>query len=406
MIGKVIEGRYAGASVHKLPNKNVLYIQTEDGSKIALSKKNVISIDDVTDQYPSYVRKVMMVMWNDFETSIIQLGAASPATVSRGNSPEKLQPKENTTAVNHKRKKHKAILILALVFVFAFAGVCSSIYFINQKKIRNEKIEKAKIYTYEKVVDVIAGSFDPSSYNTLTESDFSAIIDSIYVTYSEPIIEDNTYTLIATYRVDLFTQYCFFEFEITGNFDSESCNVRFICKYESETSSEINSSNNGSSLSVPEVEIEMPEVVTEEEPQIQNNNTNNSGIVSGSNNSVLLDEKDFYVEFRGLEKGPSDTLIINFYAENKSDVDLYMQLYGECINGYTQGISNNCSLIPAGSKYLALANLQFIIMPEALSAYKIDSITDLEFNLVIGTMQYVIQGDTVLYDVSVHLDIE
>ena len=37
MIGKVIEGHYKGASVNKLPDKNVLFIQTEDGTKIALS---------------------------------------------------------------------------------------------------------------------------------------------------------------------------------------------------------------------------------------------------------------------------------------------------------------------------------------------------------------------------------
>ncbi|MDO4526411.1 MAG: hypothetical protein Q4B61_13905, partial [Bacteroidales bacterium] len=74
MIGKVIEGRYVGASICKLPEKNVLFIETEDGERIALSKKNAISIDDVTDQYPSYGGKVMMVMWNDFETSIVQIG--------------------------------------------------------------------------------------------------------------------------------------------------------------------------------------------------------------------------------------------------------------------------------------------------------------------------------------------
>ena len=71
MIGKVIEGRYTGASVNKLPDKNFLFIETEDGERIALSKKNIVSITDVTDQYPSYGKKVMMVMWNDYETSIV-----------------------------------------------------------------------------------------------------------------------------------------------------------------------------------------------------------------------------------------------------------------------------------------------------------------------------------------------
>lgn len=74
MIGKVIEGRYTGASVHKLPDKNILFIVTENGNKVALSKSNVISIDDITEQYSSDYRKVLMVMWNDFETSILQLG--------------------------------------------------------------------------------------------------------------------------------------------------------------------------------------------------------------------------------------------------------------------------------------------------------------------------------------------
>lgn len=75
MIGKVIEGRFTGAILNKLPDKNILYIQTEDGTKIALSKSNAISIDDVTDQYPSYGRKILMVMWNNFEVSIIRIGS-------------------------------------------------------------------------------------------------------------------------------------------------------------------------------------------------------------------------------------------------------------------------------------------------------------------------------------------
>ena len=119
MIGKVIEGRYAGASVNKLPDKNVLYIQTEDGTKIALSKSNAISIDDVTDQYPSYGRKVMMVMWNDFETSIIQLGVP----------PRKVPTNQETTAlhcstkkeVNYKAKKSKQHKIS---LPWAIVGIC------------------------------------------------------------------------------------------------------------------------------------------------------------------------------------------------------------------------------------------------------------------------------------------
>ena len=82
MIGKVVEGRYLGSNICKLPDKNVLFIEAEDGEKIALSKKNAISIDDVTDQYPSYGSKVMMVMWNDFETSLFLLGKSKISSVT------------------------------------------------------------------------------------------------------------------------------------------------------------------------------------------------------------------------------------------------------------------------------------------------------------------------------------
>ena len=70
MIGKVIEGRYEGASVNKLSDRNILYVQTEDGTKVTLSKSNTISIDDVTEQYPSAAKKTIMVLWDNFETSI------------------------------------------------------------------------------------------------------------------------------------------------------------------------------------------------------------------------------------------------------------------------------------------------------------------------------------------------
>lgn len=113
MIGKVIEGRYAGANVNKVPDKNILFIQTEDGTKIALSKSNVISIDDVTEQYPSGGQKVLMVMWNDFETSVIRLGKP-PLTVPKCAAMD--DRKNITQTVSTKRSKNK-MLVISLVFV-------------------------------------------------------------------------------------------------------------------------------------------------------------------------------------------------------------------------------------------------------------------------------------------------
>lgn len=132
MIGKVIEGRYVGASICKVPDKNVLFIETDDGDRIALSQKNVISIDDVTEQYSSYGNKVLMVMWNDFETSILQLGLT---TQSQDDSSMKGENSFRESAPKKKEKKLKksvfvritAILlvlsILALIAVILFAFV-------------------------------------------------------------------------------------------------------------------------------------------------------------------------------------------------------------------------------------------------------------------------------------------
>lgn len=105
MVGKVIDGRYTGASINKLPDKNVLYIQTEDGAKIALSKNNAISIDDVTDQYPCNGKKILMVIWNDFETSILQLGftqsnKSANTAVSNSVCSQIEKNKSNEIAVN------------------------------------------------------------------------------------------------------------------------------------------------------------------------------------------------------------------------------------------------------------------------------------------------------------------
>lgn len=92
MIGKVIEGHYKGASVNKLPDKNVLFIQTEDGTKVALTKNNTISIDDVTEQYPSAAKKTIMVLWDNFETSIIQLGIVEQPKATQIPHVEKTAP--------------------------------------------------------------------------------------------------------------------------------------------------------------------------------------------------------------------------------------------------------------------------------------------------------------------------
>ena len=74
MIGFVLSGRYAGGKLNKHPDCNMLFIETQDGERITISKENAVSIEDVTEQYSTNGKKTLMVMWNDFETSIIQFG--------------------------------------------------------------------------------------------------------------------------------------------------------------------------------------------------------------------------------------------------------------------------------------------------------------------------------------------
>lgn len=131
MIGKVIEGRYTGASVHKLPDTNVLYIQAEDGTKVALSKKNVISIDDVTDQYPSYGRKVMMVMWNDFETSVFQIG--NPVREApKVNTPTPSDTMPSSDKKNKKSKRKPWRILLGVLGVMCLVALIIFVFLVTR----------------------------------------------------------------------------------------------------------------------------------------------------------------------------------------------------------------------------------------------------------------------------------
>ena len=124
MIGKVIEGRFAGAAVHRLAEKNVLYIEREDGAKIALSKKNVISIENVTDQYPAGGDKVLMVMWQDFETSILQIGisaAPAKAPAQEQEVQEEQEQQEQPVAPEKKKLSGLAVGLICLIVVQVIA---------------------------------------------------------------------------------------------------------------------------------------------------------------------------------------------------------------------------------------------------------------------------------------------
>lgn len=117
MIGKVIDGRYSGSGVYKLPEKNVLFIQTDDGEKIALSKQNVLSIDDVSEQYSYDGQKAMMVLWNDFETSIIQYGGAQKKQEKQLNNNLYAQQTHKKKERHFNIKNKRTLVLCCIIFI-------------------------------------------------------------------------------------------------------------------------------------------------------------------------------------------------------------------------------------------------------------------------------------------------
>lgn len=175
MIGKVIEGRYAGANICKLPDKNVLYIETDDGERIALSKKNVVSITDATDQYPSYGIKVMMVMWNDYETSIYQIGHSVKPEVQVN---EKTQPaKLQSFAERPVRKKKRTSLIAVLALVCVLVALAIACYFLLQPSSTKDQNETAEVQSTEQSESIetaaLQNSESPETVKTVTPEELA-----------------------------------------------------------------------------------------------------------------------------------------------------------------------------------------------------------------------------------------
>lgn len=117
---------------------------------------------------------------------------------------------------------------------------------------------------------------------------------------------------------------------------------------------------------------------------------------------VLIDEKDIYIEYRGIDKYSSDVWIINLYVENNSESDINIGLIDELVNKSSIGFSNSSATIPANSNYLSVPNFDMLIPIEDLPAYEITHIDNIKFNLNVS------EGDTYesILNVPVTLDID
>lgn len=210
MIGKIIEGRYVGSEVHKHPERNVLYIQTQEGQKVALSKNNIISMDDVSSQYPSVGSKTMMVIWNDFEISILQFGNVTNNAVKEHVQKKDMHtPEDNSSTYKSTEKDHRnreawkeferqrktkkngkthgfiflgTILIVAICFAFAIAtretvaktpvdamGACLEIMALPESELTDKKM--ALFYDNLELLGI-----DSYSKNDLSIDEVEAIV--------------------------------------------------------------------------------------------------------------------------------------------------------------------------------------------------------------------------------------
>lgn len=273
MIGFVIDGRYAGSSLNKRPDINMLLIETKDGDRIAISKENVVSIDDVTEQYSTNGRKTLMIIWNDFETSLIQFGtqfnACSSSSETIGNvempnTQEYVTPPTNNVApeiyrtTSHRSfasSKSKRISSKKSMSTKVIISICLSVILLivsvflvskhtnqlaEQARIAEEQERKVlafKASLHSTIIDTMTATINREYYGDLTNKQ---ILDTVTVTYSEESIVDGNYSGIATYRITLGNKYYYYELSLIGNIDSGTGNASLIKYYDEDSGSDTN----------------------------------------------------------------------------------------------------------------------------------------------------------------------
>lgn len=247
MIGFVLSGRYAGGELIKRPDCNMLFIETQDGERIAISKENAVSIEDVTEQYSPNGKKTLMIIWSDFETSIIQFGLQASSDIKPQVTISETETYSVPKQMKQQRKKNvspKLIMIFCLVISMAIGGV----FLVNRhaKQIEEQtrlaeeqenKVLALKANLYSTMIDTMNATINREYYGDLTNKQ---ILDTVTVTYSEESIVDGNYSGIATYRITLGNKYYFYELSLTGNIDSGTGNASLIRYYDEDSGSDTN----------------------------------------------------------------------------------------------------------------------------------------------------------------------
>lgn len=247
MIGFVLSGRYADGEINKRPECNMLFIETRDGEIISISKENAVSIEDVTEQYSTNGKKTLMVMWNDFETSIIQFGLRSSSDIKPQAIIRKTEMHSTQNKVTQLQKKNmspKLIMILCLLISLSIGGIFIANRHAKQVEEQTRIAEKQehnlegmKDSVTSKMIDTISSTIDKEYYGDLTKKE---IMDTLTVTYSDESIVGSDYSGVAVYRITLGNRYYYYEISIEGNLDTGYGNASFIRNYDKDSGSDTN----------------------------------------------------------------------------------------------------------------------------------------------------------------------
>ena len=115
----------------------------------------------------------------------------------------------------------------------------------------------------------------------------------------------------------------------------------------------------------------------------------------------LINNEDFYVEFRGLDEYSTHSMVLNLYVENKRDSQVYIKIKNYRLNAFTMDLSNNGCDIPANSKYLSFPSFDFVLSKEKLEGFGIAEFESLDFDIEF----YTARNGSLISRTPVHVDI-
>ena len=98
---------------------------------------------------------------------------------------------------------------------------------------------------------------------------------------------------------------------------------------------------------------------------------------------VLYNEDGVYVEFRGIYKHSSSKYIVDLYIENTKGEEISFALWYFRVNRATISLGNSGDTLEDDCIYLTSANYRLIIDTSDLELYGIDTISRLDFTLVL-----------------------